>query len=573
VLDPFAVDSDGDPAPLNIPASSEATTVTVPLWRVNTSLILQYVAERQRTERIIFMLQSDLQPVVVDPTLAQDSETITKSGADVGVPIIHLLNSTTVRGTVVSVGQIIFPDNPALPGGRAAQRCTVGGLTGTSEPVFSDVVGTVTVDGAAHWASLGTTSPTENATDWTAVSNVPEGAMILPRRPFFIPWTTFIQPALVKVGQSGVSASIGTIVQASNGSYQVCTEGGITSRGEPGFSTTWGDVVNSGASQWTSLGMTLPSGTTYFVAVQGGVTGDQYVIPPFNDAQDATTGDGSVIWQSVGTGDIPVGGVPGNVTASQYFSTDRGRQSIEYLASILRSHLLWSARCVTITFDCDWLRGSQLSTRMTATLHDPRIAGGIALGKIKTVEMVMDQTGAAICHVTIACCVGKGTAITEVPGDAEYVDDDYVEDEYQVHDGVVTLVPNLSDMAYAPPVTSATDDGLTFPLTLSQILVSDQVRGTVAAQTVGINSALASMAKAAQITQFPPSSLDDSVRQQRQAELARANSVPFQLQQNPIWQDWVIKPVNAGPFNAVYNVKFAQLVVPMDIDLLSETTT
>ncbi|MES2144769.1 MAG: carbohydrate kinase, partial [Pseudomonadota bacterium] len=55
-----------------------------------------------------------------------------------------------------------FAQDPTLRG-RTAQIVTVAGHTGTVEPAFSDIPGDITIDGTAHWASLGTQSPTEGA--------------------------------------------------------------------------------------------------------------------------------------------------------------------------------------------------------------------------------------------------------------------------------------------------------------------------------------------------------------------------------------------------------------------------
>jgi len=112
------------------------------------------------------MLTADLQAVINDPLVTQNSETITMVGRDVGVPIINLLNWTTIANTDVDVDQIIFPDNPLLPGGRTVQICVVAGHTSTEEPVFSDISGDITVDGTAQWSSIGDQRAVEGAQDW-----------------------------------------------------------------------------------------------------------------------------------------------------------------------------------------------------------------------------------------------------------------------------------------------------------------------------------------------------------------------------------------------------------------------
>jgi len=183
---------------------------------------------------VIFDLFADVQPTTLDPEASEDSETLNISGSDVGVPIIDLLNWITVSGSYVAVGTVVFP-------GSTAQVCVDDGVTGTVEPDFSDVIGETTPDGSATWASLGVATPTE--TRWTGrgVSHVPPGSIILPQRPLYTTWFDFTQAGRATFPVTGVAASIGVIIQASNGSFQVCTQNGTTNtvEVEPAFLTTW----------------------------------------------------------------------------------------------------------------------------------------------------------------------------------------------------------------------------------------------------------------------------------------------------------------------------------------------
>ena len=137
-------------------------------WNVTASLVLQYDAARPRTERVVFVVRADTQPVLTQPELSQQTETMTRSGADVGVPIVNLLNWTTIAGTAVGVGQLIFPDNPQMPGGQSTQICVTAGTAGVVVPAFSDIAGVTTADGSVVWSSLGSATPSDNAGDWTS---------------------------------------------------------------------------------------------------------------------------------------------------------------------------------------------------------------------------------------------------------------------------------------------------------------------------------------------------------------------------------------------------------------------
>jgi hypothetical protein len=549
VLDPFATDDEGDSAPLNIPPKYNDTTGYVMGWKVAAAMTVKYEAARPRTERVIFQVRADTQFTGAQPS--QQIEMLTRSGADVGVPIISPLNWTTIAGTAVAVGQLIFPDNLNIPGARTAQICVTAGTAGTTAPEFSDLPGVTTIDGSVTWSSLGEATPSDNAVDWTYGSHVNAGTVILPKRPFVVQLSTLILPGVHAFPQAGVAIAEGTYVQNADGSYAVCTLAGTVG---PTETTAVLTPLDS-----------LPTGRSYFIATTAGITGAQYLIPPFDETLHATTTDGTVVWTCIGSGDIPAGGYPGEVHTATYFATDRGRQSLEYLAALVRAKLLYRARCVDISFDCDYARGTAITTRKTATLHDPRIAGGVALGKVKGAELSVSDTGVAGCRVTIACCAGNGNAVDEVPGDPSYVDAGYVEDGYQWHDNSTIVLPTTTDLGYAPPAYVATDDGLTFPLARSDIVLVDAFhQGADVA-----NAALENMATAAQAAMAPPPSNDQAgiYQQQREQKMLSANTLAKLLAANPSWQEFQLKPVAGGQFNKVYNVKFTDLTVPMGIDL------
>lgn len=573
-LDPFATDGDGDPAPTNIPPSLNYTMAYAFPYSVKTSMVLEYRAERPHTERVIFRLFADVQPTTLDPLVSEDTETIVISGSDVGMPIIDLLNWTSVSGESVVVGTVIFPDDPQLPGGRTAQVAIVAGTAGEESPDFSDVAGEETIDGTVTWASLGVAAPTESAGDWAGVTNVNAGAVILPRRPVYSTYEVYTQTGRMKFPPTGTSVSKGLIVQASNGSFQVCTQSGDTDRfAIPAFSATRGVVVSDGSAQWTSLGTTLPTGTTYFVATTGGQTGSQYVIPSFNNTLHATTADGSVVWTSVGTGDIPAGGTPGNVHADSYFALDRGRISFEHLICRARARLRYASRAVMTSFQCEYARGLELSLRKSATLHDYRLPGGLIAGKVTGIAMTA-SAGAFTCNVVIGSAVGNATTINAVQGDAEYVDDDYVEDEYQTHENNVVLLPVLSDVGYTPIVPTPDYDGIRFPLEKSMIVVTDETHGDIDDQVIAINSAFESMKKSQGILALPSSSIDQMIQNQNRATLEGSNTVALGLQTNPIWHELEFKPLNGnGSFNKVYHAKCTVLSLPKMIDLEEESTS
>jgi hypothetical protein len=582
VQDPLTVDEDGDLSPTNIPPSVDETHAYVPWWVIKTSLVVEYQAARQHTERVIFTLFAGVQPTTLDPLVTEDSETLSLTGSDVGIPIVDQKNWTTISGTHVLVGTFIFPNDPLLPGNNTAQVAVVEGDAGTGvEPNFSDVPGDTTVDGTVTWASLGVATPTENAPDWTGNSHVPLGTMILPRRPIFTTWDYLTLASRLVFPPQGASVSEGTVIRSNSGaSYQVCTQSGTTNlTSEPAFSATWGTQTTDGTVTWTSLGSHIPSGTTYFIATTGGLTNyvssSVHVVPPFNETLRSSTTDGTVVWTAVATAEIPVGGTPGNVTASDYFPRARGRQSLEHGICRARARLRYASRCVSTQFECAYSRGVELTLRKSVTLHDRRLPGGLITGKVTGTELVADG-GSFTCAVTIGSAVGLADTISEAPGDPTYVTSGYVATGYQRYVDVVTLVPVASDVGYSPLVSVPDEDGIRFPLEKNMIVVSDDMRGAdMEAQDAAVREGLKSMAAGMQLAMRPQIGglLGDELRQ-REIALDQANGVAEQLKRNPSWQEYVFKPINGnGAFNHVYHLKVTKLALPKMIDLQEESTT
>lgn len=552
IIDPFSTDGNGDPKPTNIPMSYTATSAYVYPYVVSASMMLEYNASRPHTERLIFRLFADVQPTTLDPAVSEDTELLTISGSDVGLPIIDLLNWVSVSETHVPVGTIIFPSSSQFPGNRSAQIAIDDGTAGSNQPDFSDVPGEETVDDTVTWTSLGVASPTENAHEWTKATDVPAGTVWLPRRPAFADLDAFIKPAAIKFPPASTPISEGTWLR--NGSvFLYCTQSGIV--GPAGTTATFATYN------------TLPTGTTYFLAINSGTTG---TLPPefgaHSDLHNSLT-DGGVTWVAIGTGEIPVGGVPGNVTGYTYFATDRGKRSVEHLICRARARLRFASRCVNTTFLCDYARGAELTLRMNAALHDPRLPGGVLTGKVTSTELVASD-GEFTCSVTLGSSVGRDTAMTEVPGDPTYVEEGYVSSGYQQYDNVVVAVQDLSEVGYSPLVSIPDEDGISFPLAADMFTVFAGVR-TTGNQAGAVGAALNSMKLSSQLAfkTWDPAAV-------RQVILLNANSLSAELQQNPVWIEYEFKPINGnGTFSKVYHMKCTTLGLPQMINLEEESTT
>ena len=237
----------------------------------------------------------------------------------------------------------------------------------------------------------------------------------------------------------------------------------------------------------------------------------------------------------------------GDVRRRSYFPTARGLRSLEYLIALARAHLLMRSRAVEIEFSCSFERAIGVSCRKNARVFDRRLPGGQAVGKIIGYSFVADgEQGSLIGTVTIACAIGYGGAVVETDGEPIYVDDDYVESEYQAYDGnVIALGPG--DVGYSVPIDAPNDDGLDLlgGLRPSDVVSNYHVINAAAAQAGAIGAGVSMIGGTA----------------------AAVESVKNVLKGIPTQVQFTLKPVTGGPFESVYDIDVSTLKVPAMIDL------
>jgi len=267
-----------------------------------------------------------------------------------------------------------------------------------------------------------------------------------------------------------------------------------------------------------------------------------------SDLQEIVTeaGDEEVIALSV-SGDAdaavdPGGALPiGDLRRRAYFTTERGQQSVAYLANIAAARLLASARCVEIAFEVPFPHAATLSLRKSASILDPRLPGGGAAGKIKAYAIFADgSSGETGCRVTLGCTPGRGGTLVTDPGTPTYCDADYV-DGYQVYSGAAQVLVTdgageaaLSITAYDGIVPN--DDGLDlFAMTPATTILSTTITNPASVQKDYIHAS--SQDTNAALTKYPTRI---AVR---------------------------YRPVKGGPFRTDYEIACSTLVVPKTIDL------
>jgi hypothetical protein len=583
-----------DPAPVNRPSNYTYTGLVVPLWMLNCSWTLRYDEKREYGELLVMDITANTQSVLTSPTVEQNTELIKVSAADVGEPLLIYDAWSDFQSGSVGVGQIIFPNDPTTPGGLSYQVAvsTPTGIAGSVEPVFSDIPGTITYDNTVQWASLGE-DPLGHIQQMTFGTAYGTGEILLYQEQVFdpntgglvdVPGATSYWLCLEPSSTTSSYTEITYVPPATSSDEALPAP--ITTFVELFTPPTIATGAGTGAPEAPDAGMF--AGTTPVLSGGGGGTGNMMslgVAPAFLG--------------------IPIGGTASNVTANNYFPTDRGQQSIQYLICRARARLRLRSRAVKVTWECPFDLVIGASCRKNATLFDPRLPGGVATGKITSYTLTADGQGKLRGHVEIGCSVGYGGVVEAIPGTPEYVTDGtYVgAGVYQQYDGATTAVfpTDINDVSYTAPAYVPYDDGLTFPL---NYLPAD---GGVFSGFAGAGDypgtawAPSSPPEGSQAGKLIPAiavALAETVAEQASATLAatqKANNLtgasqtittntggwaleqmvfnqtgidlPYVMEANPVSWEILIKPVTNGPFNAAYVAIVTPVEMPEGINL------
>lgn len=289
--------------------------------------------------------------------------------------------------------------------------------------------------------------------------------------------------------------------------------------------------------------------------------------PAVTDTSDLITKNGADVSLPVpdnstaGT-EIPIG----DPLRRSYFDTARGLLSLEYLLLVARAHLLWRARVVKIPFKCSFNNAKQMTLRHNVELSNRYLPGGTAVGKLVSLTLSFDGnqmfgTG------TMACAIGFGNSITEATGTNDYIDDDYIDPDYYSRTGEVVAVASGTDLAYTPPLIVPNDDGLVFPLTKADAVISDTIVGDLATQEAAIIASFTSEQIIAQLAATPSTTKQLSIDIQQTIAQAGLNSTATALKNNPLYRRIELKNLTDVSFDTEFQIDVAQLTVPKQIDL------
>ena len=535
---------DSDP-PTNTPMEASSSGVIIPMWAVALDMTVRYDASRQFSEVLSFDMIADVQGILASPTVDQHTELLSLSSVDVGQPLVQVDAWTDFVGQSVGLGQVIYPNNPTTPGGLSWQICFQAGTAGATEPVFSDVPGTVTVDNTVQWSSLGTQGLSQ-ASAWSPGAFVPLGQIMLLQEQVFNPFDGDFEDV------PGAS------------SYYICTTAGKTN------------------GVYTQYRYTPPV-TSNVEPTPAIRTIDYIAQPTFSTIFGTRITDGSAGWTVLGATpallNIPIGGTPDNVTARSYFPTARGITSVEYLISRARARLRFRSRAVKVGWECRFADAVPLSCRYNATLFDPRLPGAAATGKVTSYTLTCSGDGTLKGKVEIGCAIGFGNSISEITGTPEYVSGGYVQVGYQIYDGA-TQAHGSGDTTFSLPINGEFDDGLQFPLRWADISDGGVQSGTLADQAAAITKSFVAARQLQFLNQaggsigtggnnqvggVPPNVAWQITREQL---ALLSQNTPYVMAANPISWSCLLKPcAGNGPFGGSYAITVSPLVVPQGINL------
>ena len=220
-----------------------------------------------------------------------------------------------------------------------------------------------------------------------------------------------------------------------------------------------------------------------------------------------------------------------------YFPTDRGRESLEYLICLAASRIKRRARTVEIISTIRFEAGIDISLRMNGHITDARLPGGEATGKITAYRLYGSGDGEFGCQITVGCTIGEGGSVSANHGGPSYGADGYMDTGYQLMEGQ-TWVP-IDGVYYEDFFVPPNDDGIDFfDMVAEELIKNIEVINGETIQRNALDGQFADVAQA----------------------VAALNAVPTEV-------DLTMKPVEGGPFTTNYTVVVSGLKIPKTIEL------
>lgn len=291
----------------------------------------------------------------------------------------------------------------------------------------------------------------------------------------------------------------------------------------------------------------------------------------YDTGQGATPLDEEILDLSGADVSVAIDGVAPlpDTKASTYWTSERGLQSVEYTLLRARARLLAAQRVVQASWTVPFARAIDLTCRKSASLIDSRIPGGQLTGKITAYTISAtggsrDQAGQLTGSVTVMCSIGKGGTHAAIAGyNNDWVESDYVEDDYINVSGGLSVISGTTDVAYNPdqlveiPTSGLSSFGLN--LTAADVIVKNETHGSAATQ-LGIIETFGNAAF-----------MSGNVNNEVQSQWARACEQAMQeaLKDNSVWLELWLKPLSETTLENGLPLDVEPLKVPQTIDLES----
>jgi hypothetical protein len=240
-------------------------------------------------------------------------------------------------------------------------------------------------------------------------------------------------------------------------------------------------------------------------------------------------------------GEIPIG----DVRRSKFFETQRGKDAVKYLICCARAALMIKSRAVEIEFELPFVNSFGYTLRKNSMIHNPRLPGGQAVGKVIGFSHSLDgDSGAAVARIKMASCIGYGEEpYTEKQGDPTWAEAAFVGPDWQTFNNVVSLIdPAITELAFTVEAYTPQDDGIdALNLEARDIVETVEVQNPAAAQLEQLEPLMRDIRDSAEIA---------AVLQEYYTQVA------FRL-----------RNLDAGPFETQVNITVEDLIIPAQIDL------
>lgn len=314
------------------------------------------------------------------------------------------------------------------------------------------------------------------------------------------------------------------------------------------------------------------------------------------DLQSVTADDAEPMRLSFSTNDVAelidfedsIGGSApiGDRRRNSYLLTDRGKETAQYIVLRTRASLLDAARAISTDIGVRFEEIFNITCRKNVAATADRLPGGTASGKIIGYECTgSGDTGAFSTTVTIGSCIGKGASVVGDPGEAVYIDEDYIDEDYYIYQNVTDLLPpgdvTLSDYSAITPnddllnLFSMTDETCVLRIHIENH-AEEQKQAIVSA---GAQSGLFSTGSTPRITE--PTSfggwsggsflVNSDIWGNSFGEVAGffpdTSSAAAPIVDNYTTVTLEMLPLTNGPFLTYFDVTVSDLMVPRQVDL------